>query len=217
MPRILDARKNSSRVEVAVNHQEPKAHVESLAIRTDMTITVLDRTWEVEIWPASRKQVPNAVYLQVRHKPAHRGPNLLPGGLRFGLTESEVHRLAQALIEATTGDRDHATDILRSLRENKRAGRAPHSTLLPQSIASPSVQFTKTQGQYLLFIHRYISKFGNSPAESDIQRHFLVSAPSVNAMMQTLTRKGFISRVPGVPRSIRLLLAPELLVKHNES
>ena len=39
-----------------------------------------------------------------------------------------------------------------------------------------------------------------------IQRHFLVSAPSVNAMMKTRTRRGFISRVPGLARSIRLLL-----------
>ena len=48
-------------------------------------------------------------------------------------------------------------------------------------------------------------------AESDIQRHFLVSAPSVNAMMQTLTKKGFISRVPGVARSIQLRVPAHLL------
>ena len=49
-----------------------------------------------------------------------------------------------------------------------------------------------------------MDQFGRAPAEADIQRHFLVSAPSVNAMMQTLERRGFITRKPGVPRSIRV-------------
>ena len=78
-------------------------------------------------------------------------------------------------------------------------------------MAESQARFTKTQGRYLAFIQRYISKFGQAPAEADIQRHFLVSAPSVNAMMQTLTRKGLISRVPGIPRSIKLLVPAHLL------
>jgi len=41
---------------------------------------------------------------------------------------------------------------------------------------------------------------------SDIERHFLVSAPSVNQMMQTLERLGFISRQRGVPRSVRICI-----------
>jgi len=63
---------------------------------------------------------------------------------------------------------------------------------------------TKHQLEYLLFIAKYMRHFGRAPAESDIQRHFLVAAPSVNQMMQTLERRGFISRQPGVPRSIRI-------------
>ena len=65
-------------------------------------------------------------------------------------------------------------------------------------------QPTKRQSEYLRFISKYMHQFGRAPAESDIQRHFLVSAPSVNQMMQTLERRGFITREPGVPRSIRL-------------
>src|SRR6188474_3142471 len=30
-----------------------------------MTITVLNGSWEIEVWPANKSQVPNAVYLQV--------------------------------------------------------------------------------------------------------------------------------------------------------
>jgi repressor LexA len=64
---------------------------------------------------------------------------------------------------------------------------------------------TTRQREYLEFIAKYIGRFGRSPAESDIQRHFLVSAPSVNDMVQGLERRGFIERQPGVSRSIRVV------------
>jgi len=67
-----------------------------------------------------------------------------------------------------------------------------------------SDQPTKRQSDYLRFIEKYIQQFGRSPAESDIQRHFLVSAPSVNSMIKTLEKRGFIIRQPGVARSIKL-------------
>lgn len=180
-----------------------------------MKLTVLARTWEIEIWPASQDQAPNAVYLEVRHRPRYGAANQLPHGIRFGLTEAEVNRIAHALIEAATGNR--ATDILRAFQENAERALV-NSTPGPSGTAGtraptaePKPHFTKTQGRYLAFIHRYITKFGQAPAEVDIQRHFLVSAPSVNAMMQTLTRRGLISRVPGIPRSIKLLVPAHLL------
>ena len=69
---------------------------------------------------------------------------------------------------------------------------------------------THRQKEYLEFIKRYMHRFGVSPAETDIQRHFLVSAPSVNQMIRTLERRGFISRDRDwfgqtVPRSIRVV------------
>lgn len=69
--------------------------------------------------------------------------------------------------------------------------------------AEPTVR----QSEYLAFIKKYMDRFGFSPAESDIQRHFLVSAPSVNQMMQSLERLGFITRQRGMGRSIRLVEA----------
>ena len=66
-------------------------------------------------------------------------------------------------------------------------------------------QPTRRQRDYLEFIARYILRYGVSPAESDIARHFLVSAPSVNQMVQMLERRGFIKRRPGVPRSITII------------
>jgi repressor LexA len=65
---------------------------------------------------------------------------------------------------------------------------------------------TKRQLDYLLFIRKYLTRYGRAPAESDIGRHFMVSAPSVNQMMQLLERRGFITRQPGVPRSARICI-----------
>ena len=71
---------------------------------------------------------------------------------------------------------------------------------------------TQRQLEYLRFITRYIGRFGRAPAESDIERHFLVSAPSVNQMMKTLERLGFISRQRGIPRSIRVnITLPDII------
>ena len=69
---------------------------------------------------------------------------------------------------------------------------------------------TRRPREYLDFIKRYMHRFGVSPAEADIQEHFLVSAPSVNQMIRTLERRRFIARDRDwfgqtVPRSIRVL------------
>src|SRR4051794_12473629 len=58
--------------------------------------------------------------------------------------------------------------------------------------------FTDRQGQYLAFIDAYTRVTGRPPAESDIQRRFGVSPPSVHQMVLTLERLGLIRRRPGV-------------------
>jgi DNA-binding MarR family transcriptional regulator len=78
-----------------------------------------------------------------------------------------------------------------------------------QSPAGPS--FTDKQGQYLAFIDAYTRVHGRSPAETDMQRHFQVSPPSVHQMVLTLERRGLIRRQPGIARSIEVLVAPEHL------
>ncbi len=78
-----------------------------------------------------------------------------------------------------------------------------------QSPAGPS--FTDKQGQYLAFIDAYARVHGRPPAETDMQRHFQVSPPSVHQMVLTLERMGLIRRQPGVARSIAVLVAPEYL------
>jgi DNA-binding MarR family transcriptional regulator len=66
--------------------------------------------------------------------------------------------------------------------------------------------FTPRQGQYLAFIHAYTLVNGRPPAQADIQRFFQVSPPSVHQMLLTLERQGLISRRPGIPRGIAVLV-----------
>ena len=77
---------------------------------------------------------------------------------------------------------------------------------------SPSAKpFTPKQGQYLAFIHLYTRLHRKPPAETDMQEYFRVSPPSVHQMVLTLERAGFITRQPGVARSIELLVDPRSL------
>lgn len=71
--------------------------------------------------------------------------------------------------------------------------------------------FTKLQGQYLSFIVTYIKLHRRPPAEADIQAYFRVTPPSVHNMIVTLERRGLISKTPGAPRSIRVLVDAALL------
>ena len=72
-----------------------------------------------------------------------------------------------------------------------------------------AADYTPRQGQYLAFIYYYTKIHGVPPAEIDMQRYFRVSPPSVHEMVKTLDRQGLISREPGKPRTIRLLLPRE--------
>ena len=66
--------------------------------------------------------------------------------------------------------------------------------------------YTAKQGRYLAFIFYYTKIHGIAPAESDMQSYFRVSPPSVHQMVLTLEANGFIERIPGKARSIRLLI-----------
>lgn len=79
------------------------------------------------------------------------------------------------------------------------------------SIAPNVPCFTTKQGQYLAFIYGYTRIMGRPPAEADLQRHFQVTPPTVHQMVLALERAGLIARTPRAPRSIRVLVAPELL------
>lgn len=71
--------------------------------------------------------------------------------------------------------------------------------------------YTSRQGQFLAFIHHYITLHGRAPAEAEMVKFFRVTPPSVHQMILTLERRGLITRTPGAARSIRLNLSPENL------
>ncbi len=72
---------------------------------------------------------------------------------------------------------------------------------------------TAKQAQYLAFIFYYTKVHRMAPAETDMQRYFGVTPPSVHQMVLTLEANGFIERVPGMARSIRLLIPREELAE----
>ncbi len=81
----------------------------------------------------------------------------------------------------------------------------------PKLDPSSPPSFTAKQGQYLAFIHHYTKTHRRAPAETDLQRYFHVSPPSIHEMIKTLERNSLIERTLGQARSIRLLVQPEHL------
>ena len=86
---------------------------------------------------------------------------------------------------------------------------------MKQAADAPRPAFTARQGQFLAFIDAYTLVNGRPPAEADMIRFFRLTPPSVHQMVLTLEQTGLISRQPGVPRSIVVLLdrsaLPELI------
>ena len=78
-----------------------------------------------------------------------------------------------------------------------------------QSVPRPP--FTPRQGQYLAFIHAYTLVNGRPPAHADIQRFFRLTPPTVHQMLLTLEKAGLISRQPGMPRSVVVLVERDRL------
>jgi repressor LexA len=72
-------------------------------------------------------------------------------------------------------------------------------------------EYTQRQSQFLAFIYYYTKIHRRSPAESDMQRYFRISAPAIHQMVVTLNDRGYIEREPGKARSIRLLLSRDQL------
>jgi hypothetical protein len=71
--------------------------------------------------------------------------------------------------------------------------------------------FTARQGEYLAFIDRYTQRFGVAPSFDEIGAHFGTTPPSVNNMIKTLCARGLLSKLPGVARSLRVLVPSALL------
>ena len=62
------------------------------------------------------------------------------------------------------------------------------------------------QDQHQTFIHTHALVNGRPPAEADMIWSFRVIPPTVHQMVLSLEKTGLISRKPGVPRRIAVLL-----------
>ena len=69
-----------------------------------------------------------------------------------------------------------------------------------------SETYTEKQGQYLAYIYYYTKINRQPPAEGEIQAYFRVTPPTVHQMILKLEEKGLIRRMPGMARSIEVLL-----------
>lgn len=137
--------------------------------------------------------------------------------MHFGVSGPTVHQMIVRLTELGLIERIPFTT--RSIRilvpeaqlPAARAAREAAASPPPKKAAGPKPPYTAKQGQYLAFIHGFTRRHGYPPSESEIQMFFDVSAPAVHLMIVTLTKRGFIERVPYTPRSIRILLPPDRL------
>lgn len=72
-------------------------------------------------------------------------------------------------------------------------------------------KYTQKQGQYLAYIYYYTKIHGRPPAEAEMQGFFKVSPPAVHQMILKLEELGLIRRIPGLARTIEVLLPREEL------
>jgi repressor LexA len=171
-----------------------------------MKIKLLDGSWDVEVFlDRSEPAYDDNVFLSIAEECPQEQKLIKGNQITLGITAADARELAQRLLEVAEADEVAAREEAFEGFIQSTAGR------VRKRQSKSAAPFTPKQGQYLAFIHHYRSKFGRAPAESDIQRHFLVSAPTVNQMMQRLERLGLIARTPGQARSIQLLVPPQLI------
>jgi SOS-response transcriptional repressor LexA len=72
-------------------------------------------------------------------------------------------------------------------------------------------QPTARQREYLSFIRTFTDRWGIPPSFEEIARHFKTTTPSVNGMVKTLEARGFLARIPGAARTLRVLVPDEAL------
>ena len=88
---------------------------------------------------------------------------------------------------------------------NLQASPAPPKSAKP----SPDAP-TRQQGQFLAFLREYMMRnhAGVAPTHAAFQKFFNLTPPSVNSMLVRLEQRGFIKRMPGQARGIKLVIHP---------
>ena len=174
--------------------------------QTNMKLKLPDGSWNVDLFlDRSEPGFDDNVFLRITEECPEQWKVFKGSQVTIGITAADARRLARLLDDVAAQEEAAARE---------EAGQPPVNAPRPHLRAKPAAsgqRFTKIHGRYLAFIHRYQQRFLQSPAEADIQRHFLVSGPTVHSMIQRLERNGLIARTPGQARSIRLLVPPDQL------
>jgi hypothetical protein len=118
--------------------------------------------------------------------------------------------LVQDIVDFWMAEYDLTPESLTPQPKAAKAGGPPTESGTKQQ-GRTKVTFTPRQGQFLAFIHLYRKLHRRGPAETDLVKFFRITPPSVHGMLVKLEELGLITREPGVPRSMRVVIAAELL------
>ncbi len=70
-------------------------------------------------------------------------------------------------------------------------------------------RLTHKQGQLLAYVYYYTKVHRIPPAENEIARFLGIQGPSAHQMILRLEKRGCLSRTPGQPRKLNVLLPRE--------
>lgn len=84
-----------------------------------------------------------------------------------------------------------------------------HRTLLQDGVTAVARALTGIQGQYLAYIHYYTVVHRRPPSENEIANFLWVRGPSAHRMIIHLEEHGYLSRIPGQPRTLKVMLSRE--------
>jgi hypothetical protein len=75
--------------------------------------------------------------------------------------------------------------------------------------AKAAVRITRAQGQLVAYVYWYTKVHRVPPAENEIADFLGIRGPSAHQLILRLEAKAILSRQPGEPRTIKILLARE--------
>jgi DNA-binding MarR family transcriptional regulator len=73
------------------------------------------------------------------------------------------------------------------------------------------VRLTRTQGQLVAYVYWYTKVHRIPPSENEVAEFLGVRGPSAHRMIVRLHGSGFLSRTPGRPRTLKVLLSRDRL------
>ena len=75
--------------------------------------------------------------------------------------------------------------------------------------AEAARRLSRSQGQLVAYVYWYTKVHQVPPSENEIAEFLGVRGPSAHSMILRLNSRGILSRQPGQPRTIRVLLSRE--------